>query len=188
VGNDFSARPELLAISQQERAAEAQVRQARSGFRPRVSAFGRLDYDYGWRTDGDGKSYTGGLMAQWDIWDGKLTHGRVREAQANLGAVREQERKLRLGIEFEVEQARLQLEDATERLGVTKAAVEEAQESAQLTRARFEQGLMLSTQLIDADTALIAARVRRAQAEADRRIAIAALRKALGLPQLNSAQ
>jgi len=38
---------------------------------------------------------------------------------------------------------------------------------------------------MDAETALIGARVRRAEAEADRRIAIAALRKALGLPQLD---
>jgi outer membrane protein TolC len=40
--------------------------------------------------------------------------------------------------------------------------------------------------LIDAETALLAARVRRAEAEADRQIAIAALRKALNLPQLES--
>jgi len=36
-----------------------------------------------------------------------------------------------------------------------------------------------------AETALITARVRRAEAEADWQIAIGALRKALGLPQLN---
>jgi outer membrane protein TolC len=44
----------------------------------------------------------------------------------------------------------------------------------------------LATQLIDAETALTAARVRRAEAEADERIAVAALRKALGLPQIES--
>jgi hypothetical protein len=55
-----------------------------------------------------------------------------------------------------------------------------------VTRARFSQGLALATQLIDAETALTAARVRRAEAEADERIAVAALRKALGLPQIES--
>jgi outer membrane protein TolC len=54
-----------------------------------------------------------------------------------------------------------------------------------LTRARFEQGLALATQLIDAETALTAVRARRAEAEADQRIAVAALRKALGLGQLS---
>lgn len=183
---DFSARPELAALAQQERAAQAAVRQAKSGYRPTVSAFGSLDYDYGWRTGGDGKSYTAGVMAQWDLWDGKLTRGRVSEARANLNAIREQERKLQLAIGFEVEQARLQLQEATERLTVTAAAVAQAQESEELTRSRFKQGLAISTQLINAETALIGARVRRAEAEANQRIAIAALRKALGLPQLNS--
>ena len=69
---------------------------------------------------------------------------------------------------------------------MSSKAVEQAEESAGLTRNRFEQGLALSTQLIDSESALVAARVRRAEAEADRRIAIAALRKALALPQLDS--
>jgi outer membrane protein TolC len=47
------------------------------------------------------------------------------------------------------------------------------------------KGEALSTQLIDSETALVAARVRRAEAEADQQIAIAALRKALALPQLD---
>jgi outer membrane protein TolC len=78
------------------------------------------------------------------------------------------------------------LKAADERLAVSGKTVEQAEESAGLTRNRFEQGLALSTQLIDSESALVAARVRRAEAEADRRIAIAALRKALALPQLDS--
>ena len=47
------------------------------------------------------------------------------------------------------------------------------------------KGTALSSQLIDAETALVSARVRRAEAETDQRIAIAALRKAYGYPQLD---
>jgi len=100
----------------------------------------------------------------------------IREAQANLESAREEQRKLRLAIDFEVEQARLNLKAADERLAVSGQAVAQATESANLTRHRFEQGLALSTQLIDSETALVAARVRRAEAESDQRIAIAALR------------
>lgn len=184
--DDFSKRPELDAIEAQQTAAEARVRQAKAGYRPRVSLFGSANYDQGWRSGGDGRSYSGGVVAQWDLWDGHRTRGQVDEAEAQLSSLREEERKLRLGLKLEVEQARLRLAEAEERLAVTAASVAQAAESVELTRARFEQGLMLSTQLIDAETALIAARVRRAEAEADRRIAIAALRQSLGLPQLDS--
>lgn len=184
--SDFSGRAELAAVRHRERAAEEQVRQAKGGYLPRLSAFGSLDYDYGWKFDNDGTSYTAGGMLQWDIWNGNLTRGKVHEARANLETAREQERKLRLALDLEVEQARLDLQAADERLAVTEQAVAQASESANLTRARFEEGATLATQLMGAEAALVSARVRRAEAEADRRIAIAALRKALGMPQLNS--
>jgi outer membrane protein TolC len=183
---DFSGRPELTAASHRERAAQEQVTAAKGSYLPRVSAFGSLDYDYGWKYDNGGGSYTAGALLQWDVWDGKLTRAKVREANSNLESSREEQRKLRLAIDLEVEQARLELKAANERLSVTEQAVAQAAESAGLTRARFEQELALPKDTIDAETALVAARVRRAEAEADRQIAIAAVRKALALPQLES--
>jgi len=183
---DFTQRPELAAARERVSAAQSQVRASKSGYQPRVSAFGSLDYDYGWVTQGEGKSYTAGVMLRWDLWDGFATRSKAREASANLESAREEQRKLRLALDFEVEQARLDLKAADERLTVSSKTVEQAEESAKLTRGRFEQGLALSTQLIDSETALLAARVRRAEAESDQRIAVAALRKALALPQLDS--
>lgn len=183
---DFSQRPELAAARQRAAAAQAQVRGSKSGYQPRVSAFGSLDHDYGWVTGGDGNSYTAGVMLQWDLWDGFLTRAKTREANANLETAREEQHKVRLALDLEVEQARLDLNAADESLAVSSKAVEQAEESAMLTRNRFDQGLALSTQLIDSESALVAARVRRAEAESDEHIAIAALRKALALPQLVS--
>jgi outer membrane protein len=91
-----------------------------------------------------------------------------------------------LALDLEVERARRDLQAAEERLAVTGKTVEQATESANLTRHRFEQGLALATQLIDTETALVAARVRRAEAESDQHIAVAALRKALAWPQLDA--
>jgi outer membrane protein TolC len=186
--NDFSLRTELQAARLRTRAAEEQGRVVRSGYLPRVSAFGSLDYDYGWKYNQDGASYTAGVLAQWDIWDGHLTRAKALEARANLESAREDERRLRLAIDLEAEQARLDYRTASERLNVTQQSVDQAAESASQTRARFEQGLALPTQLMDAETALLGARVRRAEAEADARIAIAAWRKALGMPQLAGAE
>jgi outer membrane protein len=183
---DFSGRPELAAARHRERAAQEQVSAAKGSYLPRVNAFGSLDYDYGWKYQNGGGSYTAGALLQWDLWDGKLTRAKVREANANLESTREEQRKLRLALDLEVERARLDLNAANERLSVTDHVVAQATESASLTRARFEQELALPTELIDAETALVNARVRRAEAEADRQIAIAAVRKALALPQLES--
>jgi outer membrane protein TolC len=180
-------RSELLAARRQVQSAEAEVSRARGGRLPHVQAFGRYDYDHGWKFDGSGNSYTAGLQAQWDLWDGHRTRSQIREARAHLSAAQELERKLLLGLDLEAEQARLNLEETTERLAVTRHSVDQASESATLTRARFEQGLALASQLIDSESALTGARVRRAEAEADHQIAIASLRKALGLLPLHNA-
>ena len=183
---DFSGRPELAAARHRERAAEQQVRAAKGTYLPRVSAFGSADYDYGWKYDHGGDSYTGGALLQWDLWDGKLTKAKVAEANANLASAREEVRKVHLALDLELEQARLDLKAVNERLRVTERVVAQAAESESLTRARFEQERALSTDLIDSEAALLSARVRRAEAEADKRIAVASVRKALGLPQLET--
>ena len=182
--NDYSGRAELASAQSRQRAAEAGVQRAKGGHLPRMNAFGSMDYDYGTKFDGDGKSYTAGVIFQWDLWDGRLTRAKVKEAKANMDQAREEERKVRLAIDLETQQARLAIKEANERLKVTDKIVSQAAESVELTRSRFEQGLALSTQLIDAETALIAARVRRSESESNLRIAIAGLRKALGIRQL----
>jgi outer membrane protein TolC len=182
---NFTGRPELLAAKNRESAAQSELRGAQSGYLPRVNAIGSLDHDYGWVTGGDGHSYTAGVRLQWDLWDGFSSRAKTREARAKVGSAREEQRKLRLALDLELEQARLDLQAAEERLAVTAKTVEQAEESAKITRDRFEQGLAISTQLIDAETALTGARVRRVEAGADERIAVAALRKALALPQLD---
>jgi outer membrane protein TolC len=182
--DDFSGRPEMTALRHRQEQAEARLREARAGHLPRVDAFGSLDYDYGFRFDGSGRSYSAGILLQWDLWDGQLTRARVQEVEIQRDILLEEEHKLRLAIGLEAQEARQHLLDAEERLEVTARTVDLAEESVKLTRARFEEGLALASQLIDAETALTAARVRRLEAESNRRIAIAALRKALGLHQL----
>jgi|GEM_PF-139189 len=179
-----SERPELRSLESQQAAAESRERSARSGHRPKLSAFASAEQNHGWHFNGSGRNYTAGLMVNWNLFDGFMTQGKVDEARNHVEIIKEQKRQMRLAIDLEVQQARLNVQTARSRVEVSSKAVELASESAQLTRYRFEQGLALPTQLIDSETALTAARVRQAQARADHLIAIAAVRKALGLPQL----
>ncbi len=183
---DFQMRPELRANEEREAAAAAGVRQAQGGYLPQVDAFGSLEHDYGWISGGNGNSYTAGVMLKWDLWDGFANRAKTREAQASLESIRESKRKLHLALDLELEEARLNLQDAVGRLAVADKAVDQAVESVRLMRNRFEQGAAIPSQLIDAETALMNARMRRDEARADHRVAVAALRKALALPQLDT--
>jgi len=178
---DFSRRPELIGLQERVRAAEAMVRAARGGRLPSVNAFASAQTDRGWQTGRSGNSWMAGVSVDLAVFDGGQTAGRVHQAAAEFAQVQEMLRKAELGIALEVEQARLAHADAVERLAVTSDAVALAEESAALSRARFEQGALLTADLIGVEGRLIEARMRRAVAAADERLALAELRRALGL-------
>ncbi len=148
----------------------------------RVIATSGVEYHRGWEFDGEGTSYVAGALVEWDVFDGFRTSGKKAEAAALERAARQEQRRLKNAVSLEQTQSRLSEQEASERLRVTDKAITQARESVQLIRARYEQGLALTTQLIDAQAALTGAEVRRAEAMADQRIAAAAMRKAYGLP------
>jgi outer membrane protein TolC len=181
---DFSRRPELLALDARLRAAEAMVEAARSGRRPSINAFAGYQYDRGWKLNRDGDSWLAGMAVDLNIFDGGQTSGKIRQAAAEVEQVKEMRRKAELGIGLEVEQARLAHDDAVERLAVTASAVEQAGESAALSRARFQKEALLTADLIGAESRLLDARLRRTVAGCDERLAVVDLRRALGVDPL----
>ncbi|MCG3150198.1 MAG: Outer membrane protein TolC [Verrucomicrobiae bacterium] len=174
-----SSRPELLAAGTATAAADRQVRAAQAGYVPRLNAFASYDLD-----SGDAShfkdSWIAGVSIELPLFDGFLTRGKIREARANLETARQQERRVKLAINLETRQAQLNLDEANARLATTGQAVTQAEESVQITKDRYTNGLALLTQLLDAETALTAARQRRAAAETDVLIAQAALDRAHG--------
>lgn len=181
---DFRRRSELLGLQARVRAAEAAVDVARSGRRANVNAFAGYQYDQGWKLARHGDGWMTGLSVDLNVFDGGQTAGKVRQSSAELTQAREQLRKAELGIGLEVEQARLAHADAAERLQVSARAVGQATESAALSRARFEKESLLSADLIGVESRLLEARLRRTIAEADERLALVELRRALGLSPL----
>lgn len=182
---DVSRRPELAGMKARVEAAEAMVTAARGGRRPTVNAFASYQYDQGWKLDRDADSWMAGVSFDLAVFDGGQTSGKIRLAKAELLQATEMLRKLSLGIQLEVERARLAHADAIERLNVTSQAVEQAEESAMLSRARFEREAVLMADVIGAESRLLEARLRRTIAAADERIALVELRRALGLDPLN---
>ena len=172
-------RAELTAAHTAVAAADRQVRAAQAGFIPRLNTFASYDLDSGNGTR-YADSWLAGVSVDLNIFDGFLTRGKVSEARANLESARQQERKVALAVALEVRQAQLNLEESQARLHTTRQSIAQAAESVQITKDRYTNGLALLTQVLDAETALTAARQRRAAAETDALIARAALDHALG--------
>ena len=178
----IGSRKEQLAMAMKVRQARAAVDLAAAEAKPKVVAFVSGRNDSGLIDSGNGASWTAGVAMKWDIWSGGENRARVAQAKARVAEAEAMAEKQDLEVLFEIRQARLNLDTARKRLVLAEKAVKSAAESADVTRRRFAEGLSLSTQLIDSQSALTSAQVMRAQARAEEMISIAVLRHSLGLP------
>lgn len=183
---DIGKRPELTAMAAMIKAQEAQVRAARAGYRPTADAFGSYQVDKGTELeDGSGNSWTTGVRLNYTLFNGGQTSAAAERAEAGLREAKQRQRKMELAFNLEMEQALLALNQEEERLKVTGKMVESATESARLARLRFKEGVLLSSELIEIENRRTDSQLSHAMATAARKIAIADLRRAVGLAQFN---
>jgi len=128
------------------------------------------------------------VKVNYRLFEGKRTSSDVARATAVLLTIREQRMKSELGMDLEVKQADLSHRQAVQRFEVTHKMVEQAEESARLSRSRFKEGVILSSDLVDVEMRLTDARVRQSVASANIKVAAADLRRAMGLPQFENDQ
>jgi outer membrane protein len=180
---DYRNRYELLRLDAMEQAMVAELDKARGGDLPTVDAFASYQLDKGWILDGDGDSWMAGLRVNYTLFDGHRTSSDIAISTSKLRELEALRKKTELALGLEIQQAQLDYEQASERLEVTGKMVGVAEEVARLSRARFKEGVILASDLIDFEMRLSDARVRQLSAQAGYRVAIANLRRAAGHEQ-----
>jgi len=180
---DYRNRHELLQLKSQEAFAMAEIERARSGQLPSLDTFADYQVNQGWVTEESGDSWMAGIRLQYSLFDGGNTASRITLAQLRLQKIQALRKKTELALNLDLEQAQLDYQQARERLAVTEKMVEVAQEAARLSRARFRQGVILASDLIDFELRLSDAQARQLAADTGVRTAVANLRRATGLSQ-----
>jgi outer membrane protein TolC len=185
IGRALASRPELLSSRSRISSQEASVDQARSGLFPSVYLTG--DYtlaDPNPRVFPQSDQFVGtwsvGIMASIDI--GRYPQALAQEEQARdrLAQARENSRRIADAVTTEVIRAYLALTESTRRLASLGTEVQQAEENERVAAERFRQGVMLSSERLDAQALLVRARLRQSQALFDVFIDRAALEKAVG--------
>jgi outer membrane protein len=175
----FKKRPDYRASAVRLRIAEEQVDIARGRRLPSLN----LTSDYSERSGTDlefEENWTAGLRLTVPLFDGGSISSDVGKAKAGVLQAKEEERALRLEITRSVRDAYLGIENAAERIAATEKAVASAKESLRIEQLRYKTGAGTSTDVIDAQEALLRAEMDYYQALYDKAIAHAALRKATG--------
>lgn len=181
----YLQRPEVTGLQARLSKAEAELKQSQGHRYPTLDGFASYQYDYGFVNDDSGDSWAAGLKLNYNLYDGQNSQAEIATRSAAYQTIKEQLTKLNLAINLEIQEAELNYNQALERRSVTEEMVQVAGESAQLSRERFKQGLILSSELIDVELRLTDALVRQSAAKANYQIAIANLRRAAGLQQFS---
>jgi outer membrane protein len=179
VGRALRARPEVANLANQRRAQELTVRALKGGYGPAVSAVGSFS-DLGITVDGLVPNWYIGAALSWNLLQGGLTRGQVREARGTLENLAGQEDALKLQVQVDVEQGRLGVQAAKASIGAAEEAVVNARQQLTLAEQRYAHGLGNAVELSDAQVAYTSAQAQRVQASFNLASARAQLLAALG--------
>jgi outer membrane protein TolC len=178
-------RSELAALRKAEQLRGEGVRQARAGHLPSIQGYG----GYGGQRATLGDDFTdavhgweAGVQATWNLWDGRLTRGRVAEARALQDRAAEELTEFTRQVTVEVRTAYSTFLEAREVLEATRKVIEQAEEALRLARARADAGSGTQLDVLSAQTALTEARTTQNEAAHACLVARARLERAIGLP------
>lgn len=175
----FVIRPELKQARGRVEGFDALLLNAKRQYFPDFNGNGsgtRSDIDF----PPERNTWQLGLTLSWNLFDGFFKGSKIKEATANLQAARANLNTLELQVRLEVDQAYLNLVEATERIEAAAKSVESAQENLRLAQGRYDAGVGTILDLTDAQVALTNAEVQHVQAVGDQKITKARLDNAVG--------
>lgn len=147
-------RPELAAVRARIKSAGSNVEVAKSAYQPQVYANAMEGVSAA--SDSANSGLTVGVTVGIPIVDGGLRREAVREAQAMLQAMKQDERQALLGIEQDVNTVWAELQAAEKNTELSDAAIVQADEDYRVIKLRYEAGKAVNVEVLDA----LASRVR----------------------------
>jgi outer membrane protein TolC len=185
VADARSARDERRAIEQRIEAAEEQTAAAEGSRRPAIAITGGVDYarpnpQIFPRADRWDDSWDAGVSATWALWDGGRAKAEAAQARTVAEAARQRLAEFDSVVALEVRQRLLDIDSGRAAVAAADDAVRAAAEARRVVGERYQAGVAIQTELLDADVALLQAELDRTRAIASVRFAEARLARALG--------
>lgn len=178
-------RSELQSLNLKYQAADAAVAAAWGAYLPQIAIVG--DYYYQRPNqriqppiDAFKNTWDAGLQISLPIWNWGQTEAKVDEARAQREQAELAEKQTADAVYLDVTQSYLNFKQAKDKIAVAQTAVNDADESYRISDQKFKVGLVTNTDLMDAEVALLQAKLNYSQALTDLEIARVNLEKATG--------
>ena len=173
-------RPEMHRTQFSEHAAQKQIDIAKTRSRPDLGLFSNYQVSQNERLTEMNRIWSVGFQINIPIFDGFASSAAVQQSESALKQVQLGGTQVKVGVEFEVRAAYLNLRGAQALIDVQREAVVQARESVRIANLQFQNGVITTVALTDTQIALAQAEVNRLQAHHDYVVGLARLEKAIG--------
>lgn len=185
VARAIANRTELAALRIGTGLREESIISARSNYKPVVqlyAGYGARSSQFVADLEREVHGWSAGAQLSWNIFDGRLTDGKVQESTALRDKSKLETDDVARKIELEVRTAYSTFIEAREVLETQKKVQEQAEEALRQVNVLYKEGAVGGTQLdvLNAQTALTEARTTQIQALHDYDVARARLERAIG--------
>jgi outer membrane protein len=181
----YEKRPEVIGMNARVKAGESGLTSARGGFWPQIYLIG--DYNYLRpnsrifpTVDAFKETWDVTVSLSFDIWNWWQTGYQSNQAEAQLAQAQEGLSMMKDGVMLEVTQSYLGVNQFKERKAVSEQGVKQAEENYRVTNDKYKKGLMPNSELLDAEVALLQAKLNLTQSLVDYELSMARLSKAIG--------
>ncbi len=181
------ARSEVNQLEQQEKALGVNDRILASDLRPKLD----LNASYGWQAGHTDKlfhepyeTWRVSLTLKVPVFDGLRSSGKRAQNRAVLEQVRQQKVDLERQVQVQQQTARREIEKAVALLEAATKAHDAGDEALRVSRESFDQGLITSLDLLQAERAERQMESQRIRAQLGVWSALFEQRRSLGLPPL----
>ncbi len=178
-------RSELHSLKLRVNAAEAAAAAAWGAYLPQISLVGNFYYQRPNQRifptqDVFKNTWDASVVVSLPIWNWGQTQSKVDEAKAQSEQAQLAEQQTADAVYLDVTQSFLNFKQARDRIAVAETTVKDAEESYRISDQKFKVGLVTNTDLMDAEVALLQAKLNYSQSLTDLEIARVSLEKATG--------
>ncbi|MBM2814511.1 MAG: hypothetical protein HW421_1273 [Ignavibacteria bacterium] len=184
VSTAVTERPEINAMKYRVKMGEDGIRIAKSGWYPQINFLANFYYlnpnqrIFPMKDEFNG-TWDLGFNLSFDLWNWQTYEHQTQQAVENLNQATLGLEQLKDAITLEVAQSYSNLFRSKEKISVSQDAVKQAEENYRVTNEKFKSGVAINSDLLDAESALLNAKINLATAIADYEISLAKLERTI---------
>ena len=158
------SRKDIQAMEKSLEAHKKLMHSSKMRFLPRLNAFGSYELYDKEIFNASANGYTVGAQLSWNLFDGYKSIGKKQKTKADYKKSELELDQYKAQSRLEFDKTNRQLNDAENKLNLSKSAFEQSKEAYRIVKNRFDQGLEKSSDLLITETKMLQKELEQLQA------------------------